>query len=343
MTKEMEEKEVKVNESLKRYSTNDIVFANLNVLYNMACNLNNGLYKYFTKNREPIDYSQISRASITEKINIIKNFYHKMGIEFNFDTALKNGTIRLYKYDTTNDSEDLKEGKIVYMFAGINIYKESQKIINIPNLDLITDAIITVHELSHLRDQPDNHRNQVNDLLTESLAYAEELIFMDYLAAMGYQKEIDFFKEELYRMCYYQANITIPIYEMFLVYQKYGLVTKENYEHCFNNKEYEKEIDRFIKEINDPDFNFIRDSWFIMGIVLGSFMYTEYRKDNQYFKVIQTLHDKINHSNENGCLKEMGLNGFGEETVAKLNMALNEIQKELDEIMNKESKIILKK
>ena len=67
------------------------------------------------------------------------------------------------------------------------------------NNTLKTDSIIWVHEISHYRNQPPLFRGEVNDTLTELLAFTYEFIYTDYLEQIGYEEEGKKFKIEEYK------------------------------------------------------------------------------------------------------------------------------------------------
>ena len=92
------------------------------------------------------------------------------------------------------------------------------KAINVYNNTLITDSIIWVHEISHYRNQPPLFRGEVNDILTELLAFTYELIYTDYLEQIGYEEEGKTFKIEEYKRLHTFIKKGYYIVRIFLLY-----------------------------------------------------------------------------------------------------------------------------
>lgn len=187
-----------------------------------------------------IDYENVSKITLTEKIEIIKKFYKDHNISFDIETHVADGTIDL-KYG------DLNENKR-NLLHGFNYYENGHRLIDVYNYGLVTDLPIMIHELSHYRNQPSTGRNQVSDLLTEVLASCEELIFIDYLSKLGYEKEAILCKKEFLKIAQYRENNNRPILKMIVLFDKYGNISKQSYKDYFKLT---TEYDKIIKYMSD--------------------------------------------------------------------------------------------
>jgi len=315
------------------------IYNNLGLFYDLSFYLEKGLSEHFSSHNETVDYSKITKISLFDKVKLVQSFYKEIGVEFDFDKYINDGTIDLVYYDYFNDNEDLEGEKLRHLGNGNNNYDGSKKTVNICNNGFITDILVTVHELSHFRDQPDDGRNQVSNLLTESLAYAEELICIDYLSELGYKEDMILWEKHLFNTFYNIARNTRPIYKMFLVHQELGNISEENYEYYFKAKDGYKSIIEYMSRFTEKkDFDLYYNTWYVIGAVLGTYMYLHYKKDKSFSKNIAELHNRINDSSTTDCFKVMGLQDFGDEDKEKLNSALDEIKLELNEIGCKKSK-----
>ncbi len=315
------------------------IYHNIDLFYDLSLLLEIGLPEYFN---EPINYNKITNISFFDKIELIQNFYKKIEVNFDLDKYINDGTIDFIYYDYINNNEDSE--KVKYPFGnGKCYYETSKRLVDSSNNGLITDVPLVIHELSHFRNQPNSGRNEISQLLTESVAYAEELICIDYLLDLGYEEDMNIWKKYLFTFFYNQAKHSRLIYKIILVHKELGNISEENYEYYFKTKdEYEstiKYVSRYVSRlVEENDFQLYDESSYVMGAILGIYMYIQYKKDKSFFKNIVELHQRINDSDASVCFKVIGLKDLGDEDKAKLNNALNEIKLELNEIDYKQSK-----
>ncbi len=317
------------------------VYNNLELFYKLSCIIEDVLYSYVHILKEDMNYSKLTKMTLFDKLNIIDRFYKDHGIEFDLNKHINDGTIDFKYYDHLNIDKDLGNSKEQYFINGTNYYENSKKLVDIGNPGFVTDILVSIHELSHLRDQPDNRRNEINDLLTEALAYAEELICMDYLASLGYQEEMLLWKKQLYYTFYFFARDARAKYKTFLLFQKLGILSLSSYELFYGNNDLYKENILYMSQFTEKNnFNLYYHSWYIMGSILGNYLYNEYKKDSSFMQNIILLHDRIKDSNMLECLELMNLTDLGNEDIEKL---ANSLEKAVKELTQNNKKILVKK
>ena len=142
--------------------------------------------KGLTKISKDNNYTQISIEEMYNLTQEFLNFYHinlnisnlvkdKKIIINNIKEKLENKEITDEEYNNLRFNARCNKGLICFNYCG----------------DII-DCIIFLHEITHLRNEPLDfkiHRTEINDFITESIAYAEEFIFLDFLKAKGYEDD----------------------------------------------------------------------------------------------------------------------------------------------------------
>lgn len=178
-------------------------------------------------------------------------------------------------------------------------------------------------------------------MLTETLANVEELIFVDYLMELGYQKEALLYKKRIFHTFYVVALEAAVRYRMFLLFENLGSVSKENYELYFGTDiGYEFYLEKMYQWAKNNKFDFYFYTSYVMGAILAPYLYSEYKKDPAFMKKITLLHDKINNSTMLECLKLINLNDFGEEGQKLLAHVLKTI---VNELIQESKKVLVKK
>lgn len=333
--KQQDENRKKLQDSMNDYlvtmnADQTIIYNNLELFYQLSCSVEQGLFEHANAYNGQIDYTKISRTTLSDNFRYLHEFYNEVGIDFDFEKNRNDGTIELMYYDLFNQNDDPEKEKKHHMGFGESYYEGSKNLIKIPNNGLITDALVAVHEISHLRDQLGEEVTQVSELLTESLAYTEELICMDFLSTQGYQADMKLWEKSIFRTFYKIAKNTRPRYKLFLLHQKLGTISKENYESYFNEtKEYEPIINYMSRFIESGEFDLFYRTGYVMAAVLGSYMYTQYKQEKKFWNNIVKLRTQMDHSNLSTCLKTIGLEDLNQKDKGKFINTLNIIKKEL--------------
>ena len=173
------------------------------------------------------------------------------------------------------------------------ISRNYHKAINVYNNGLLIDSIIWVHEISHYKNQPKEKRHEVNDILTELIAYTEELLYIDYLENIGYEEEAKIFKIMEYQNLYSILNFSYYIIKITLLYYLLGSVNKENYLLLYKeDKSYNKALELFNKGKND-----IRLCYHYSIAIISLYNYIEYKKDKSFLANLKRLNKEIMNYN----------------------------------------------
>ncbi|MDD2378190.1 MAG: hypothetical protein PHD10_04905 [Bacilli bacterium] len=337
MTEEIRKLEQSMNDYIVNTNAcNSAVYNNLELFYELSSIVEAGLCNHIDILKEEIYYSKLSKMTLFDKLKIITRFYKDHNIEFDLNKHLNDGTIDYIYHDCFNVNQELENSENQYFINGSNYYENSKKLVDIGNHGLVTDILVSIHELSHLRNQPDIRRSEINDLLTEALAYAEELICVDYLAELGYQEDMRLWKKRLYYTFYCVSKEAKAKYKVFSLFNNLGSLSESSYELFYGNKDlYEKYIGYIHQFTRKNNFNIYYHSWYVMGAVLGNYLYTEYKNDPSFMNNINLLHDKINDSDMLECLKLMKLTDLNNNDLEKLSNSLQTTVNELKENNNK--------
>lgn len=302
------DKEKSANSFLKsffdiEYNKNRLLFSNLGNIYSLitflCCNIE-------VLDMEIPDLRYGTRKDLAEKLKIIEGFYKSMKIDFNIEDIVKNGTFNII---STNNSE---EATFSEMYSGKNnytvteesyinpktnqkviIYKEYHETINVNNNDLLTDSVVWVHEASHYRNQPYKQRWEVNYILTELVAFTEELIYIDYLKKIGYEEEANMFAVADYNNFYCFLTRSYYIIRMVLLYYSLGEISKESYKMLYGEDEdYKKSLNIFFKEIQVDRKSIFTLLYYSVGAI-SMYNYIEYKKDPAFFDRVQELNNAL--------------------------------------------------
>lgn len=285
----LKEREKKINEFLNDFFLHyhprkRLLFENLKNIYS--------LISYLHDNMEPlevedIDFREGRESNLEEKINLIEDFYKSIGITFDFNKIIQDGTFEIIR---TNSLDDILNFELT---SGHNNYHGDHKSIEVYNNGLLTDSIIWVHEISHYRNQTDNGRGEVNDILTELLAFTESFIYADYLEKQGYQKEATMFKISEYKNLHNVIQLADGYVRIYLLYFLLGEVSKENYNYLFKEDDtYENALNIFENIKNQGKDIILTILWYSIGVI-SIYNYERYKKDNNYIEKIKELNDKI--------------------------------------------------
>lgn len=299
--------EKEINQFLKNlfntsYNENKIFLNNLKNIYILISFLFNNLEELDidTKNLR-----NTTRKDYVEKTQLINDFYKSLGINFKVNDIEKNGTLNILETNEPKDAtSQLTDGNYNYILCeerwfnpktkeNIIISRNFHKSINVYNNDLLTDSIIWVHEISHYKNQPKEKRHEVNDILTELIAYTEELLYIDYLENIGYEEEAKIFKIMEYQNLYNILNFSYYIIKITLLYYLLGSVNKENYLLLYKeDKNYNKVLELFNKRKND-----IRLCYHYSIAIISLYNYIEYKKDKSFLENLKRLNKEIMNYN----------------------------------------------
>jgi hypothetical protein len=296
---------------------NTFVFNELIVLYNLCIITFDALNDVDKSIFNDFNINKFAKTSFLDNQALIKNFYQENHIKFDLDKLMRNGTIDyIYNEDNT-----------FYSFNGTDGYNNGIKYVNVYNNGLITDAVTLVHEVSHYRNQTDYARNQINNVLTESVAYAEELIFIDYLKNNGYKDEMNFCTANLLINAKLCAIDSMILFKMVNLYKIFGNLSLANYQLYYHDStDYLNDLNKLKSLITTKNYNIYRNAGYAIGYPLGFYMYMEYKKNNQFLNKIESLHTKISNDNILNILRSINLTNLGANDLNKIKDAVMELK-----------------
>lgn len=299
--------EKEINQFLKNlfntsYNENKIFLNNLKNIYILISFIYDNLEKLDIDTK---DLRNTTRKDYVEKTQLINDFYKSLEINFKVNDIEKNGTLNILETNEPIDAtSQLTYGNNNYIFyerRSFNfktkedniISRNYHKAINVYNNGLLIDSIIWVHEISHYKNQPKEKRHEVNDILTELIAYTEELLYIDYLENIGYEEEAKIFKIMEYQNLYNILNFSYYIIKITLLYYLLGSVNKENYLLLYKeDKSYNKALELFNKGKND-----IRLCYHYSIAIISLYNYIEYKKDKSFLENLKRLNKEIMNYN----------------------------------------------
>lgn len=350
----------------KYYEKNSLLFDNLKIFWKLINFIHSLIGEYLENNCEKTDWYKISKASFLEEKKIIDSFYDKLNINFKLNDIIKDGTLEIH----TRTIEELIETKKRHISVnGINKYQGEHKAIEIYNNGLITDSITLVHEISHYRNQPDEGRNQINNLFTETLAFAEELIYIEHLRSLGYVYEAYVSQYRNISTFYSIICNSYPLIKICLLYYELGAISQENYKLYYkDDSDYDvtlsdfeeimtangtkyKNLGKELLEDKEQLSNFNKEIcnnlWYILATPLSIYMYEKYKNNNNYIDNIKKLNDTIMNNNINNktvveCLNIIGISNYDKESLDKIKSSFESYIEELQENKNKVKERILK-
>jgi len=294
--------EIIVNDFIEDfYNTNfeylRLIFENMDVLFK-SCNMLLDIFgNLIFDNEFEIELEKIKPSSFVKNMMLINDFYKKLHINFQIDEVANKGILDI----TTNDREKVIKNKDDEAFYGgwTNYLDDGKKSIEVNNNGLVTDSSIWVHELTHYRNQDDDGRSEVGDILTETMSFTYELIYLDYLEK-DYPYEAKALRIDMIMNTYSQCFVdTWNMMILFIIYDKLGNITEENFKVIFPNYAIDDSYERLIDYANTyiVDNDEITDSLlYTIATMLSIYMFMEYKKDNSFIEKIEMFNAKINNS-----------------------------------------------
>lgn len=304
------------------YNDNKVLFNNMQNIYALISFL---YYNMQELNIEKQDIQNGTRKDYVEKSKIIDNFYKSINVDFKMEYITRNGVLNILSTNTPKEAthSQIYTGSNNYIITEeaytnpktkerIVLYRKLDKTINVHNNNLLNDSIIWVHEISHYKNQPPEKRGEVNDILTELIAYTEELIYTDYLSQIGYEEEARMFMIEEYKSLYHLIGLAYHVIKITLLYYLLGKVSKESYLLLYkNDKDYDKALKIFDEEKNKNQNIIFLSLYYSVGII-SFYNYIEYKKDQNFLEKIKKLNKEI--------MTDISL----EEALKIINISLNE-------------------
>ena len=268
-----------------------------------------------------------TKMSKEESLELVKHFYKAHGYDFNID-----GLDITYEKRNIDDLINLREGETL----GLTYEKDDELHIKLPDYGILLDSTVLVHEYSHSKNTFKTNAS-VNRLLTEAIAFSEELIYADYLENIGYSEDATRYKKETLRNFFFIALNNFTYLKVLSLYNHYPCYTEDFYEEVYGpsdeeEKSYEEEdLEEMLNNYNLGVRNLLESLNYTLACLISSYIYETYKEDKTIFNKLQNLHTLSRENTLEECLQEIGLDLFSEETFTKLRDSFNSLLQEVKE------------
>lgn len=314
------------------YNDKNLAFDKINDILSLVSFLKYQICGFIQNNIPNFEYSKFTKANEEEKLKIINNFYKYIGTSFRLnETILKDYNIEHINPDEYIENDDVST-LINKIGSGVSYFDE-HKVVDVYDSGMLYDSITWIHESRHYRNQPDGERSQISYVLTESVSFAEELIYTDYLESLGYNYESYISKYDTFSNFSVFLEDAYPMMKMLSVYVNSGEISKPNYEKSFPDDEYENSIDETLTLLTEDAQDFFNLIRYSVASALSIYMYIEYKKDKSFMKKIDEFENAINYQSLNDCLSIIGINEINKESINKIKLSLDEFKKEISRII----------
>ncbi len=314
------------------YNDKNLAFDKINDILSLVSFLKYQICGFIQNNIPNFEYSKFTKANKEEKLKIINNFYKYIGTSFRLnETILKDYNIEHINPDEYIENDDVST-LINKIGSGVSYFDE-HKVVDVYDSGMLYDSITWIHESRHYRNQPDGERSQISYVLTESVSFAEELIYTDYLESLGYNYESYISKYDTFSNFSVFLEDAYPMMKMLSVYVNSGEISKPNYEKSFPDDEYENSIDETLTLLTEDAQDFFNLIRYSVASALSIYMYIEYKKDKSFMKKIDEFENAINYQSLNDCLSIIGINEINKESINKIKLSLDEFKKEISRII----------
>ena len=326
-----ENTEKDINDFLKDFfnyyynSKMDFIMKNLEDFHNYIVLALDKIEKFALDYEREIDYSRITKMDINEKIMILKKFFSELKIDIPLDEMLNNGIIDI---ETLEDDITIKDD----LFNGLRDLDNGKVCLKLYNTDTILDLFVWIHEIMHYYNYDKEPQTNARYLLTESIAYAWELILSDYLSKLKYDYEVAVYQGERFSYFFDVLFNAYYILKAYIVFDKTHELNIKNYKLVFGSiEDYDTCLNIFCEEV-DKDFSVLFSVIpYSIAAALGPFMYIEWEYDHSFINNILRINKSINSKDFYGALTDIRLYGFDEESTDKVQEDLEIYVKEIDE------------
>ncbi len=319
------------------YNDKRLIFDKINDIFYLNSYLKELLTNYF---KETFPFNEIdkqTKMTKEEKIRIIMDYYKYLNYDIDMGDLINNVIFDdIKKEDLEEELEEDAQNLTHYCLVGYNTDESGYNEININNTPYLLDTPAWIHEFRHHLNHPGHKRNQESCSLTEVCSFIDELIFADYLNKIGYTYESAYIKFETLNTLYIQILDAYSINKLLNVFVKIGDVSKENYQKLYQDDEFENTIDEAETLLYTDTDNFLDGIRYTIAAALSIYMYEKYKKDPSYLKTIKEFEAHINDGDFYKSLSIIGITGIDNESLIKVNKALNLFELELNDYLNQD-------
>lgn len=294
------------------------------------------LVNYIGKNYEILCNYHIDKdaqyTSMTKEmtLTLVQQFLDRHNIALNLEQLVKDKTLIL-------ENDVFKDNDFNNFFEcqkdGLSSYDKNNKKIMLINIkNTILDSAVIVHELMHYRNQPDDKRNFVSDLLTEALSYGTELIFFEDLKDTIYCKDRSLHFKLLEKLMYNYMSQIYYIYKIILIYKRKKDISENLYNEIFKDSYYEKTLEYFEQYVQQQGC-VLKDTWTVIGLPLAIYILEEYKKNKNFFNCLEFFNSALNIKSLEGCLETLNIKNK-EDLIFKIKLSSNSYIDSLFELYN---------
>ena len=297
-------------ENMSFFSFNSFILDEIENLWNLS----NYIYDKYIDVIKDINFQphNFSYVSLEENISLAQQFLDKNNINVSIKELIANGNIIFKKID--DKTAKSKDGTSYYD-------KDNKRVIEIYLNNNVIDSCILIHEIMHFLNQPESKRDFVSDLLTESLSYGMEFIYIEELKQIKYSNDLNIFMKFVVPTILKCMDKVYYCYKLILLYKKEKDISLETYNKVFKDNNYEKTIDRFEEYVKEHNL-VVRDTWNVLGFPIAIYILETYKKDNDFIKILMEYNKAINEKSYQECLDIIGLN-IDTEFIDKIKSSTN--------------------
>ena len=284
----------------------------------------------------------LSKLTITEKIDLIEEFYKEYGFPYSINEAIINGSFNLTVQDYQEDI-DVYDGRT----NGFAKFENEHPNLSCEDYGTLYDTVSWVHELAHYYNMSPNQEPE-NLLLTESMSFTMTLLYMDFLRKKGFVEADEYIKRQFISNYLVIDNYYFCI--MFLtVYNEVGHVDYDSYKLVLGETDkYNEYLADLFELFNEEEldsllWHLLNSLRYIVADFISIYLYEEYKRDPSVIDKIIKYNEKIKHpTNIEDILSTIGLPEIDTgEFHDIVNKSLEEFTEEMKNIINKQ-KIIKK-
>ena len=260
-------------------------------------------------------------------IKLTEDYYKIHG----FKLDLHDLDIEFKKRDYDKISE-LRDGETL----GLTYEKDGKLHITLPDYGLLLDSTVLIHEYSHSKNVLGN-TTSANRILTEAIAFSEELLYVDYLEELGYSEDATRYKKESLRNFFSIALNNFTYTKVLALYNHYPNFSNEYYEEYYGPSDKEekeeetKDLVDFLTNYQIGIQQLLESLNYTLACIISAYMYETYKEDKTIFNKLQNLHTLSRENTLEECLQEIGLDLFSEETLIKLESSFKLLLQEVKE------------
>lgn len=277
------EKELK--DFINKYN-DSVYFKYADFIYNISLMLSGSIRGKFSEN----DINDLPKYSNEEIFEFVKNFYNKLGINYDIDNVLNNKVVCL-------------ESSVKPLIYG-ECNRSNDKI-EINKTGTIVDSILLTHELGHYKNEKEGLKNESKLFLSEILPMSEEFIMCDNLS--GHNDEKVFWYKHRINSLYEKIRRINSVLGMIMVYINNGNLSRDAYLNEFDDDYYDNDFNYLKNYVNNHNLeNIFMDMIYLIGYVMGINNMLKVRNNNSYIEVVSNAHDKVNDLSVEEFLKLFG-------------------------------------